>query len=651
MIKTKDKNENGGLAPFLFHEGTNYEAYDYLGSHADENGYVFRVWAPHAEAVYVVGDFNGWRDETPMRRVTNAGIWEGHIAREEYTFGEFSNYKYKIITAGGEEIYKSDPYANHFETPPATSSKYYDISGFVWHDDAWLRDRKKRMCACYAEPINIYEVHLLSWKRHEDGTSYSYLELAEELPAYVKQMGYTHVEFMPVMEHPFDGSWGYQVCGYYAPTSRLGTPKDFMTLVDKLHTTGVGVILDWVPAHFPKDAHGLYEFDGEPLYEYQGADKMEHKSWGTRRFDVGRNEVESFLVSNASFWAEKYHADGLRVDAVASMIYLDYDKKPGEWLPNSEGDNRCLEAISFFRKLNSHMLNNFPDVMMIAEESTAWQNVTRFDDKNGLGFTMKWNMGWMNDLLSYAETDPYFRKYNHDRLTFSLMYAFSERYVLPISHDEVVHGKKSFLDKMPGDYDMKFAGAKAFMTYIIAHPGKKLSFMGSEIGQFREWDYQGQIEWFLLGYEKHAGLHTFVRDLNNLYLSRPELWERDDSWDGFRWIDADNKNESVLSMRRIARDGSEIIIVVNFTPIDRPRFNLGVPEAGEYKVLLCSADKKYGGDRNFTGKKVKSFICNGYRQNGLENAVEFDLAPMSGYVFVRETRGKGNRKKHKTPQK
>ena len=289
--------------------------------------------------------------------------------------------------------------------------------------------------------------------------------------------------------------------------------------------------------------------------------------------------------------------------------------------------------------------------MMIAEESTAWQNVTRFDDKNGLGFTMKWNMGWMNDLLSYAETDPYFRKYNHDRLTFSLMYAFSERYVLPISHDEVVHGKKSFLDKMPGDYDMKFAGAKAFMTYIIAHPGKKLSFMGSEIGQFREWDYQGQIEWFLLGYEKHAGLHTFVRDLNNLYLSRPELWERDDSWDGFRWIDADNKNESVLSMRRIARDGSEIIIVVNFTPIDRPRFNLGVPEAGEYKVLLCSADKKYGGDRNFTGKKVKSFICNGYRQNGLENAVEFDLAPMSGYVFVRETRGKGNRKKHKTPQK
>ena len=585
MIKTKDKNENGGLAPFLFHEGTNYEAYDYLGSHADENGYVFRVWAPHAEAVYVVGDFNGWQDETPMVRVTKAGVWEGHIAREEYSFGEFSNYKYKIIASDGREIYKSDPYANHFETPPATSSKYYDISDFVWHDEAWLRDRKKRMCACYAEPINIYEVHLLSWKRHEDGTSYSYLELAEELPAYVKQMGYTHVEFMPVMEHPFDGSWGYQVCGYYAPTSRLGTPKDFMTLVDKLHTAGVGVILDWVPAHFPKDAHGLY------------------------------------------------------------------DKKPGEWLPNSEGDNRCLEAISFFRKLNSHMLNNFPDVMMIAEESTAWQNVTRFDDKNGLGFTMKWNMGWMNDLLSYAETDPYFRKYNHDRLTFSLMYAFSERYVLPISHDEVVHGKKSFLDKMPGDYDMKFAGAKAFMTYIIAHPGKKLSFMGSEIGQFREWDYQGQIEWFLLGYEKHAGLHTFVRDLNNLYLSRPELWERDDSWDGFRWIDADNKNESVLSMRRIARDGSEIIIVVNFTPIDRPRFNLGVPESGEYKVLLCSADKKYGGDRNFTGKKVKSFICNGYRQNGLENAVEFDLAPMSGYVFVRETRGKGNRKKHKTPQK
>lgn len=630
------------IPAFLFHQGTNFCAYDYLGAHLTEEGFVFRTWAPHAERAFVTGDFNGWSESLEMKKVTDGGVWEAVLGRGEAEFGEFSNYKYKFITPHGE-IYKSDPYAFHFETPPATSSKFYDIEGYEWNDEGWLCEREKKMKNPYDKPLNIYEVHILSWKTHEDGTPLTYLELAKELPPYVKQMGYTHVELMPVMEHPFAGSWGYQVCGYYAPTSRLGTPKDFMVLVDKLHQAGIGVILDWVPAHFPKDAHGLYEFDGEPLYEYQGVDKMEHKSWGTRRFDVGRNEVECFLVSNALFWVKKYHADGLRVDAVASMIYLDYDKRPGEWLPNSEGDNRCLEAISFFRKLNSFMKNECPDVMMIAEESTAWKNVTRFDDGDGLGFTMKWNMGWMNDLLSYIATDPYFRKYNHDRLTFSLMYAFSENYVLPVSHDEVVHGKKSFLDKMPGDYDMKFSGAKAFMTYIMAHPGKKLSFMGCEIGQFREWDYEGSIEWFLLDYEKHAKLQHFVSDLNHLYLSHKEFWECDGSWEGFRWIDADNRDESIISLRRIDKSGSEIIVVLNFTPVRRDRFNLGVPERGKYEVLLCSDDAKYGGSGERKPGAMTAFACKGYKQNGLDFALEFSLAPLSAYVLKRKEKTAKNK--------
>lgn len=627
-----EKTKNNNLPPFLFHQGTNYKTYDYLGAHFDDGNFVFRTWAPHAERVFVVGDFNEWAGSCEMKRITENGIWEAVLAEKDIDFGNFSNYKYKIISKKGE-FYKADPYAFHFETPPATSSKYYDIDGYEWGDSSFLAAREKKMKSPFDEPINIYEVHALSWKRHEDGTPLSYLELAKELPPYVKQMGYTHVEFMPIMEHPFAGSWGYQVCGYYAPSARQGTPKDFMKLIDTLHRAGIGVILDWVPAHFPKDAHGLYEFDGAPLYEYQGIDKMEHKNWGTRRFDVGRNEVECFLISNAKFWIEKYHADGLRVDAVASMIYLDYDKRPGEWLPNSVGDNRCLEAISFFRKLNSYIKNEHPDVMMIAEESTSWPSVTRFDEPDGLGFTMKWNMGWMNDLLSYAETDSYFRKYNHDRLTFSLMYAFSEKYLLPISHDEVVHGKKSFLDKMPGDYEAKFAQSKAFMTYIMAHPGKKLSFMGTEIGQFREWDYEGSIEWFLLEYEKHANLQHFVSDLNNLYLKRREFWERDDSWDGFRWIDADNRDESVISVRRIDKSGNEIIVVVSFTPVRREHFTLGVPENGNYEILLSSDDVKYGGTGEMDVKELTAFACRTYKKTEFNFAVELTLAPFGALVL------------------
>ena len=625
------KRKTNDLAHFYFHQGTNYRAFDYLGAHKEKDGFVFRVWAPNAERIFLVGDFCGWDESYPMEKITPNGVWEIRLSRDA-NFGDLSNYKYKII-ASGNEFYKSDPYATNFEIPPATSSRFFDIDGYSWRDGGWLKERKKQKDKFYSRPMNIYEMHLLSWKTHEDGSPLSYRELAAELPTYLKQMGYTHVEFMPVMEHPYDGSWGYQVCGYYAPTSRLGSPLDFMYLIDELHMSGIGVILDWVPAHFPKDAHGLYEFDGSPLYEYQGWDKKEHEGWGTRRFDLGRNEIQCFLVSNAAFWAEKYHADGLRVDAVASMIYLDYEKEDGKWLPNAYGDNRNLEAVAFLRKLNSFMKKEFPDVLMIAEESSAWANITSFEGDTGLGFTMKWNMGWMNDLLAYAESDSVFRKHIHDKLTFSMFYAFNEKFILPISHDEVVHGKKSFLDKMPGDYEMKFAGTRAFMTYIMTHPGKKLSFMGSEIGQFREWDFKGQTEWFLLDYEMHAKLQRFVSDLNHLYLSQKAFWEIEDSWDGFKWIDADNKEESILSMRRIAKDGSEIITVVNFTPVEKPNFHLGVPEMGEYEVLLCSDDGIYGGRNIPRASSYNSFKCETYLMNGFEQAIIYPLAPMSASIL------------------
>ncbi len=620
------------LAPYLFHQGTNYKTYEYLGAHRENGETVFRTWAPKADAVYVVGDFNGWTDETPMKKITDGGIWEARIGCS--AFGDYSVYKYKIRNAD-KDYYKADPYAYHTETPPDTASKFYDIEGYDWQDGGWMEQRRKNGGDFYARPMNIYELHLLSWKKKEGDFPLTYRELAEELPSYVKQMGYTHVEMMPVMEHPFDGSWGYQVCGYYAPTSRLGTPKDFMYLIDRLHCAGIGVILDWVPAHFPKDAHGLYEFDGTPTYEYQGWDKMEHKSWGTRRFDVGRNEVECFLISNADFWLRKYHADGLRVDAVASMLYLDYDKKPGEWFPSSRGDNKCLEAISFFRMLNSYINKEFPDALMIAEESTAWENVTRFDDRDGLGFKLKWNMGWMNDTLTYAGMDPYFRQHNHSKITFSMLYAFSEKYILPISHDEVVHGKRSFLDKMPGTYEQKFAGARTFMAYIIGHPGKKLTFMGSEIGQFTEWNEKAQCEWFLLDYDLHAKFQSYVAELNHLYAKHPELWENDDSWEGFQWIDADNASESVLSFRRIAKNGDELIFVLNLTPVARERFNMGVPQKGTYAELLSSDEERFGGS-GATNGRVKSFVCNGYRENGFENAIEIKLPPLSAVILKRE---------------
>ena len=588
---TAKKTDN--MAVYLFHQGTNFQAYDYLGAHKTKNGMVFRTWAPNAKAVFVTGDFNGWSKDNPMTRISKEGVWEA--VAEASRFGEDSKYKFIIQSAAGE-VYKADPYAFYAEKAPATASVCYDISGYSWSDEKWLEARRKKMVEpTYETPLNIYELHVGSWKRHPDGTPLTYRELAHELAPYVKQMGYTHIELMPIAEYPFEGSWGYQVCGYYAPTSRFGTPHDFMYFVDYMHRSGIGVILDWVPAHFPKDEHGLYEFDGGPLYEYQGKDRMENRGWGTRCFDVGRNEVESFLISNAMFWLRKYHVDGLRVDAVASMLYLDYDREPGTWFPNEHGGNECLEAVSFFRKLGAVIRSEFPDSLFIAEESTSWPKVSKPSSEGGLGFNFKWNMGWMNDSLDYFSTDPLFRKYKHDKLTFSMMYAFSETFILPISHDEVVHGKKSLLDRMPGEYEQKFAGLRAFLAYMMTHPGKKLLFMGCEIGQFTEWNYKDSVEWFLLDYDMHAATQRYVAALNHFYLEHDELWQNDYSWEGFTWIDCDNKDESLISYVRRNNKGKELIVVLNFTPVARPCYPIGVKGAGVYTELFNSDDKSFVG--------------------------------------------------------
>lgn len=622
----KYMNIQSDIAPYLFHQGTNYYAQEYLGAHRTGGQMIFRVWAPGASSVFVIGDFNGWQEDTPMIRVTEGGVWEASMPENSVPAG--CKYKFRVVSAAGTHD-KADPYAQATECPPATASVIAKPDGYSWRDGSWMQYRRRAMKNFYSQPINIYELQIASWKRHEDGSYYSYSEIAPDIASYVKQMGYTHIELMPVMEYPFDGSWGYQVCSYFAPSARFGTPADFMGFIDTMHEAGVGVILDWVPAHFPKDEHGLYEFDGNRLYEYQGDDRVEHDGWGTRRFDVGRNEVESFLVSSAMFWLEHYHVDGLRVDAVASMIYLDYDKRPGEWIPNVYGDNRCLEAIAFFRKLNSCIKEKHPDVLMIAEESTAWANVTTFDG-GGLGFDMKWNMGWMNDTLSYAQTDPVYRKYHHDKLTFSLTYAFSEKFVLPISHDEVVHGKKSFLDKMSGDYWQKFASARAFLAYMMTHPGKKLLFMGCEFGQFREWDYASGIEWFMLDYESHAKLQRYTAELNHFYLENPPLWECDDSWDGFQWIDADNRDQSIVSYRRIDRAGKELIVLINFTPVVREKFLLGVPYSGVYEEIFNSDAVDFGGSGVCNPDALKT---TGKAWNGCPDSLHLEVPPLGAVIL------------------
>ncbi len=626
MENEKNPRIKDDIPAYYFHQGTNYKAYDYMGAHRVGGGFVFRTWAPNADAVYLTGDFNGWAKDTEMERITDGGIFECKLP--EGIFGEGFKYKF-IIERNGKTIYKADPYAFRSEAPPMTAS-VFTSEEYRWHDYLWMRNRSRRASYGFeSAPINIYEVHLGSFMRNREGEYLTYKQLATELATYVKHMGYTHVELMPVAEHPFDGSWGYQICGYYAPTSRFGSPNDFCEFVDILHTSGIGVILDWVPAHFPKDSHGLYEFDGSPLYEYQGRDRMEHRGWGTRCFDVGRNEVQCFLVSNAAYWAEKFHIDGLRVDAVASMLYLDYDRMPGEWIPNTRGTNINLEAVAFFRKLNGHMAERFPDVMMIAEESSAYPNVTSFRDE-GLGFTMKWNMGWMNDTLAYVGEDPIHRKYHHNKLTFSLTYAFSEKYVLPFSHDEVVHGKKSLLDKAPVSYEDKFATDRALLTWLMTHPGKKLTFMGCEIGQFKEWDFESSVEWFLLDYPMHEKFQHFASTLNKFYLEHNQLWEIDCSWEGFEWLDPDNADRSIISFARKNKKGDTLVVAINFTPVEYKNFELPVPFEGRYRCLLSSADKEFGGCYE-TDDGVISGIPSESSRSGY--GARIDMPPYGAMIF------------------
>ena len=619
------KKENN-IPLYLFHEGTNAKAYEFLGAHPCDNGKtVFRVWAPNAQWVGVAGDFNGWQPQNaPMEKISQ-GVWECTVDGVK----EYDAYKYSITTPDGRNIYKSDPYAFHCETRPDTASKYYSSLDFEWSDKVWLKKRKKK--DIYSSPVNIYEVHAGSWQMHDDGNPLTYRELADSLVPYVKEMGYTHIELLPITEHPFDGSWGYQVTGYFAPTSRFGTPADFAYFVDKAHNMDIGVILDWVPAHFPKDAFGLYEFDGTPCYEYSDPRKGEHYEWGTRVFDYGRTEVQSFLVSSAMFWIDKYHIDGLRVDAVASMLYLDYART--DWMPNIEGGKENLEAVAFIKKLNESVFREHGDIMMIAEESTLWAGVSKPTYLGGLGFNFKWNMGWMNDNIRYFNLDGIYRKYHHDKLTYTFSYAFTENFVLPISHDEVVHGKGSLINKMPGNYEEKFAGVRSFLGYMMSYPGKKLLFMGSELGQFKEWDYKNRLDWMLLDYDAHRQLKKYVAELNAFYNKTPALWEVDCSWDGFNWIVSDDSSNSVIAFIRRDKEANEIISVCNFTNVTRKKYCFGVPKEGTYRVVFSSALPEYGGKGESTVGSVKA---KKKPMHGYEYSIEVDIEGLS-CLYIKNT--------------
>ena len=611
--KTEGLGVIGELDRYLFGEGRHYQLYHKLGAHPytyrGQDGYYFAVWAPHA-AVSLVGDFNAWNpDATPMKPVADSGIYELFVPG----LGVGQLYKFAITTHTGTILFKADPYAFSAEYRPGTASVTADIRGFKWNDSKWMESRAGTDPV--KAPISIYEVHLGSWKkknRPEKDGYYTYMEAAHELADYVLEMGYTHVELMGIAEHPYDGSWGYQVTGYFAPTSRYGTPTEFMYFVNYLHKKGIGVILDWVPAHFPKDAHGLADFDGQALYEYADPRKGEHPDWGTKVFDYAKNEVSNFLIANALYWLDEYHIDGLRVDAVASMLYLDYGRQDGQWVPNKYGDNKNLEAIEFFKHLNSVIRGRKDGAIIIAEESTAWPNVTKSPEEDGLGFTFKWNMGWMHDFLEYMKLDPYFRKFNHNKMTFGITYCTSENFILVLSHDEVVHLKCSMINKMPGEYEDKFANLKVGYTFMLGHPGKKLLFMGQDFGQFHEWDEKVSLDWYLTKEPFHADLQNYVKGLLTLYHKYPALYRLDEEYDGFQWINANDGDRSIFSfIRRDETQKKNLLFICNFTPVDRDDYRVGVPKRGTYTLLL---DQEHGyykrGDKISHYRSIKS-ECDG----------------------------------------
>ena len=624
----------GELDQYLFSMGTHYDIYKKMGAHEavmnGKKGVYFAVWAPNAATVSVIGEFNGWREEAnPMTRLEPSGIYEGFVVGAKVGM----LYKFFIKTKDGRGLYKADPFANYAEQRPGTASRITDITKLRWSDAAWMEARKQRDNDSL--PVSIYEVHPGSWKKHPHGEDedgfYNYREFAKSLAEYVKEMGYTHVELMGIAEHPFDGSWGYQVTGYYAPTSRYGTPEDFAYMVNYLHKQKIGVILDWVPAHFPRDAHGLEEFDGGCVYEYADPKKGEHPEWGTKVFDFGKSEVKNFLIANALYWVEHFHIDGLRVDAVASILYLDYGRENGQWTPNIYGGNKNLEAIEFFKHLNSVVLGRNHGAMMIAEESTAWPKVTGKPEEDGLGFSHKWNMGWMNDFLEYMKLDPYFHKWNHNKMTFSMTYAYAEKYILVLSHDEVVHLKCSMINKMPGLYDDKFANLRAGYAYMLGHPGKKLLFMGQEFAQLQEWSEARELDWYLLAEDKHQQMQNYVKALLHLYKKTPALYDADQDPCGFEWINADDADRSIFSFVRHSKDGkSNLLFVINFTPVARPDYRVGVPKRKQYRLVLDGDAAEFGGnttERPVVYKAVKS-EC-----DGREYSFAYDLPAYGIAIF------------------
>ncbi|MCC7033702.1 MAG: 1,4-alpha-glucan branching protein GlgB [Acidobacteria bacterium] len=614
----------------LLAEGTHVRAFEKLGArpitHGIRRGVHFAVWAPNARRVSVVGDFNGWDGRVHPMRLRSSGYWETFVP--DLAAGD--RYKFEVLGADGAVHLKADPCGRYFEVPPRTASIVWSSRDYQWGDGDWMAARGGHD-GWIERPMSIYEVHLGSWRRSPDGRPLTYRELAAALVPYAKAMGFTHLELLPVMEHPFTGSWGYQVIGFFAPTSRFGPPEDFKFFVDACHQAGLGVILDWVPGHFPKDRHGLARFDGTAAYEHADPRQGEHQDWGTLVFNYGRHEVRSFLLSNALYWLEEFHVDGLRVDAVASMLYLDYSRQPGQWVPNQYGGRENLEAIAFLEQLNALVATECPGVAVFAEESTSWPGVTRPVHLGGLGFTYKWNMGWMHDMLDYTAQDPVHRKWHHNRVTFSLMYAYSERFVLPFSHDEVVHGKRSLLDKMPGDVWQRHATLRALFGYMFAHPGKKLLFMGGEIGQWREWNHDGELDWEVLADARHAGLQRWVKDLNHVYVSAPALWERDDVPEGFQWIDCHDHENSILSLVRRGRDASShVVAVVNFTPVPRHGYRVGVPEAGAYHEVLNSDAGVYGGSNVGNGGEVRTGAVSAH---GFPQSLALTVPPL-GFLLL-----------------